>query len=121
MSIEAEGVSQATVTFFASGEIIHRESVELRQGTNNYTLPLEISSGFREFTVQVEPESDDAFYQNNRLATFTNVVGPPRVLVVSDSGTEVEHLIPADLRKQRRSNQHASDGADWAYDCLDRQ
>jgi hypothetical protein len=40
---------------------------------------------FIRYTVELEPAAD-TYYQNNRLAAFTEVVGPPRVLLVSSDG-----------------------------------
>lgn len=95
-SVVAQEQTPATITVLASGEIIHQEVVELRQGTNNYTLSLTGGgSGFKDFTVQVEPTGNDNFYQNNQLEAFSRVIGPPRVLLVSTSENEIRYLLPA--------------------------
>jgi uncharacterized membrane protein len=96
LSVEAEQSTPATITVFASGEIIHREDVSLEQGTNNYALPLTAGgSGFRDFRVQVEPQNADGFFQNNQLSTFSQVVGPPRVLLIANDETESQYLSDA--------------------------
>jgi uncharacterized membrane protein len=99
VTIESTQDTIATVTVLATGTIVHREDVELRAGTNNYTLALTSdTTGFRDFVVQVEPQTGDVFYQNNTLAGFSRVVGPPTVLVVSQEGESDEdarYLIPA--------------------------
>jgi uncharacterized membrane protein len=92
-SVISEADTPVTVTVLASGVVIYQEAVELRQGTNNYTLPLVGGgSGFKDFTVQVEPTGNDNFYQNNQLEAFSRVIGEPRVLVVysADHGGEDE-------------------------------
>ena len=68
--------------------------VELRQGTNSYVLPnLTVPTpGFVDFRVVVEPLGADKFYQNNELSAFTEVTGPPRVLLVSTDDQEVAPL-----------------------------
>ncbi|HLV36922.1 MAG TPA: VWA domain-containing protein, partial [Spirillospora sp.] len=84
LTIDAEEATTATVTILDAGTIIQRQEVELRQGSNSYTLTLPGSgAGFRDFRVQVEPVDGDSFYQNNQLSTFTQIVGPPRALLVS--------------------------------------
>lgn len=96
LTIDAEEATTATVTILDAGTIIQRQEVELRQGSNSYALTLPGSgAGFRDFRVQVDPVDSDSFYQNNQLSTFTQIVGPPRALLVSTTDTEVQHLIPA--------------------------
>src|SRR5690606_34990560 len=96
LTIDAETATAATVTVLASGEIIHRQPVELRAGSNRYTLTLQAGgSGFRDFRVQVEPDEGDGFFQNNQLSSFSQVVGPPRVLVVAADDAEATYLTQA--------------------------
>ncbi len=96
LSVDADAATPATITVFASGEIIHREEVNLAKGSSNYTLPLTAGgSGFRDFRVQVDPKGADDFYQNNTLSTFSQVVGPPRVLLVSTDAEETRALADA--------------------------
>ncbi len=96
LTVTAEAATPATITVFASGEIIHREPVDLRQGVNHYVLPLQAGeTGFRDIRVQVDPLTNDAFYQNNQLSTFSQVIGPPRVLLVSNSADEAQYLVSA--------------------------
>ncbi|MBZ0275322.1 MAG: VWA domain-containing protein, partial [Anaerolineae bacterium] len=96
LTISAEEAAPATVTVYASGDIIHREDVQLRAGTNNYTLALQGSgAGFKDFRVQVDPAANDGFYQNNQLSAFSRVIGPPRVLLLYTDPIEIEHLRPA--------------------------
>ncbi|RMF79077.1 MAG: VWA domain-containing protein, partial [Chloroflexi bacterium] len=96
ITVEAEEATPATITILASGEIIHREDVNLREGANNYTLALQGGgSGFKDFRVQVDPTSNDGFFQNNQLSTFTQVIGPPRVLLVHNNEEEIQFLLPA--------------------------
>lgn len=83
LSIESDTDTPARINIFAGGELITSQETELRRGDNNRTLTLDSSdAGFRDFSVVVEPQGDDGFYQNNRLATFSQIVGPSRVLLV---------------------------------------
>ena len=84
----------AEIRVLSSGTVIYREPVELRQGTNSYVLPnLTVPTpGFVDFRVVVEPLGADGFYQNNELSAFTEVTGPPHVLLVSTEDQEVASL-----------------------------
>jgi Mg-chelatase subunit ChlD len=111
MTITSETDTPAVVTVLSAGDIVNQQNVDLRQGTNSYTLRLQSGgSGFTDFQVQVEPSGDDGFYQNNSLGAFTRVEGAPRVLVVgtaeettqivlalTDSGIQVDRISPTDL------------------------
>jgi uncharacterized membrane protein len=96
LTIEAQQATPATLTVFASGTIIHREQIDLQAGSNRRALALQAGdTGFRDFRVQVDPLGSDSFYQNNGLSTFSQVVGPPRVLLVSTTDEETQYLLPA--------------------------
>jgi uncharacterized membrane protein len=59
----------------------------LRRGVNAYTLPLVAGRpGFVDYRVQIVPLAQaDTFYQNNELAAFSQIAGPPRVLLVRNA------------------------------------
>jgi uncharacterized membrane protein len=96
ITIEAEVATPATVTVSAAGEIIRRQTVDLRQGTNNFVLSMiGGGSGFKDFQVQVDPLNGDGFYQNNQLSTFSQIVGAPRVLLLYSDQAEIQYLLPA--------------------------
>jgi len=86
--------SQAEVRVLSSGQIIHRQEVELQQGRNTFVFSDIIvpAAGFVDFRVVVEPRSADNFFQNNELSAFSEVTGPPRVLLVSSDEREIESL-----------------------------
>jgi uncharacterized membrane protein len=96
ISVEAEAATSATLTVFAAGQIIQRQEVNLQAGSNNFVLPLRGSgSGFRDFEVRVDPAGGDNFFQNNQLSTFSRVIGPPRLLLVTPNLEEIANLRPA--------------------------
>ncbi len=96
VTVTSEVETPARVTVFAAGQIVHQEDLNLRAGTNNYTLTLVAgSSGFRDFMVDVQPQGNDGFYQNNRMGAFTRVEGDPRVLVVGTDTEETQYIVPA--------------------------
>jgi uncharacterized membrane protein len=96
LSIETDEAVAARLDVFAGGELIASEDVTLRAGVNSRTLTLEGgSAGFRDFSATVTPAGADNFYQNNRLSTFSQVVGPARALLVGDSPEDTQYLAPA--------------------------
>jgi uncharacterized membrane protein len=97
VTVESAAAIDATLTIMASGEIVGQEVVSLQQGTTNFTFnfPGLTGTGFRDFEVQVQPVGSDTYYQNNQMATFSRVIGPPRVLVVSTTDEETQFIIPA--------------------------
>lgn len=96
LSVLAGAETAATLTVLDNGNILQRETLELRAGANRYTLTLPGSGdGFRDIRARVDPQGRDGFYQNNQLATFTRVVGPPRVLLLAQEDAELQHLLPA--------------------------
>lgn len=76
----------ATLRVLSGGQIVYESNVPLRVGDNNFPIPLQAGTQeFARYTVQLIPQQD-TYYQNNQLAAFTEVTGPPRVLVVSMAG-----------------------------------
>lgn len=95
-TVDSQETTLATVTVLQAGAIIKREVVNLRQGSNRYTLSLTgVGSGFTDFQVRVDPQSSDGFYQNNQLSAFSRVVGPPRVLLMYNTEDDITYLRPA--------------------------
>lgn len=83
-TVRAEAATPATITVSAGGGILFRTEAQLSPGDNNYAVSLTANeAGFRDFEVRVDPQDGDSFYQNNALATFSQVVGPPRVLLIA--------------------------------------
>jgi uncharacterized membrane protein len=96
LTIQADVATLARVNIFAGQNLIATEDLALRSGTNNRTLTLTAGeSGFRDFTVVVEPSEGDGFYQNNQLATFSQVIGPASVLLVRQDASESQYLAAA--------------------------
>lgn len=103
-TIQSEMDTEAVVTLLAGGQTIARAGVTLREGENNFFFRLQRgfpTTGFSDIRIQVEPvqAEADGFYQNNQLSAFTEITGPPRVLLVTqdgESGQEaIRHLLPA--------------------------
>lgn len=85
INVTAESTANmpATLRILSGGGIIHEERVELRRGINNFAVRLQAAGQeFARYRVQLTPDQD-TFYQNNELAAFTEITGPPRVLLVA--------------------------------------
>lgn len=83
----------AELRILSGGRLIHNRDIELPLGTTNEVFEIVApSAGFVDFQVMIEPRSADTFYQNNQLSAFTEVTGPPRVLIVTSDERESESL-----------------------------
>ncbi len=88
--------AEADLRVTAGGRVVAERTVTLPAGTTRESFELTAPAvGFVDFTVTLQPHGADTFYQNNQLAAFTEVQGPPRVLVVTEDPRETEALLPA--------------------------
>lgn len=93
VTIEASAETDALLRVFSAGEIVLEQPIALVEGVNRYAFTLTVAEpGLVSYRVQVVPASEDVFYQNNELWAFTQVVGPPHVLIVTDDPAESAHL-----------------------------
>jgi Ca-activated chloride channel family protein len=90
------------VRVLAGAAVVYEGVLQLRRGVNPFVLPLTAGEpGFAAYRVQiVPPAGGDTFYQNNELAAFAQIAGPPRVLLVKnpaprDEVDETRELIAA--------------------------
>jgi Mg-chelatase subunit ChlD len=83
VSITANEPVDAVLRVLSGDEILYEQNHELRRGTQTFSLPLTAGdAGFVSYQVQIVPETD-TFYQNNRLDSFSQVQGPPKILMVA--------------------------------------
>ncbi len=83
VSVQASESTRAVLRVLAGDEVLYEQTHELRKGTQTFSLPLTAgATGFVSYQVQIVPEQD-TFYQNNRLDTFSQVEGPPKILMVA--------------------------------------
>jgi len=90
VSIQANQSMRAMVRVLAASqnEILYEGAHDLHKGLQTLSLPLIAQEpGFVSYQVQITPEQD-SFYQNNRLDTFSQVEGPPRILMVAPAAGE---------------------------------
>lgn len=85
--------SAVEVRVLSRGRIVQQRELMLQPGVTNAVFEVTAAQpGFVDFDVIVEPRGADTFYQNNRLAAFTEVTGPPRVLLVTADEREIASL-----------------------------
>jgi uncharacterized membrane protein/Mg-chelatase subunit ChlD len=85
----------ATLRVLGDGTLILSQDVQLTEGNNRFTVPIEADeTGFRRFRAQIIPD-DDTRLQNNEASAFTVVHGPPHVLIVEGRPGEGENLAEA--------------------------
>lgn len=83
----------AEVRVLSRGQIVHQREVLLQPGVTREVFDVVApQAGFIDFEVIIEPRGADTFYQNNRLAAFTQVSGPPRALLVTSDEREIATL-----------------------------
>ncbi|NJM06900.1 VWA domain-containing protein, partial [Candidatus Gracilibacteria bacterium] len=89
--IESAISGPATLQFFADGELVGSEALTLEPGQRElrYVVPSG-EAGFRRFEARIEAPGDTQAL-NNRAAAFTEVLGPPRVLLIA---SEAERALP---------------------------
>jgi Mg-chelatase subunit ChlD len=91
------------VRVFAGSELAYEGTLDLIVGEQSYPITLKAGeTGFVAYRVQIVPvDGEDTFYQNNELAAFSQVKGPPRVLIVTgenDAGFDEGEQLSAALQ-----------------------
>ncbi len=100
VTIESTAQTVGVLRVIGGGQVLVEQNVALNPGVNRFTFPLTATQpGLSSFKVQIVPQSNDTFYQNNELSAFTQVVGPPRVLIVADDPTEAQNISSALLEQ----------------------
>lgn len=102
VTVNANEPTRSVVRVLAGDEILYEGMHELHRGIQTLTLPLEAGQpGFVGYQVQIVPVQD-GFYQNNEMHAFSQVEGPPRILMITvPSGEDVG-------RGQLRADEHSA-------------
>jgi uncharacterized membrane protein/secreted protein with Ig-like and vWFA domain len=99
ITVQSAVETPANITILSAGVVVQTRTENLKVGINNFVIPLRApASGFVDFQVRVDPVSTnqtDTYYQNNTLSGFTQVVGQPRILLITKDPQEVAALLPA--------------------------
>ncbi|MGF1505486.1 MAG: VWA domain-containing protein, partial [Anaerolineae bacterium] len=113
VAVESNLQTTAILRIIGGGQVVVEETVALVEGVNRYAFTLTATeAGLTAFRVQIVPAAgeEDVFLQNNELAAFTQVVGPPRVLLVADDAVEIANLAPALLAQGLEVDQTTGSG-----------
>jgi len=86
VTIESTINQSVGVRVLAGSAVAYESTLQLRVGANPFVLPMTAGApGFAQYRVQIVPlAANDTFYQNNELAAFSQIAGPPRVLLVKN-------------------------------------
>ena len=83
VSIDSTQAMPAHLQVLANGQVVHNADYRLTKGHQTISIPLTAAElGFTRFVVQIIPQQDHA-YQNNELAAIAQVLGEPKILVVA--------------------------------------
>lgn len=94
ITAESNANMPATLRVLSGGTVVYEEAVDLGRGVNNFSVRLRANNQeFARYRVQLEPQND-TYYQNNELAAFTEITGPPRILIVAPDGTLADDGTP---------------------------
>jgi len=84
VEIQSNVEQAAELQVVERGVVISSREVLLRAGRNNVPVPVKAGKqSFARFEIDLLPVSD-TLYQNNRLSTFTEIIGPATVLIVAE-------------------------------------
>ncbi len=88
LEVEIQSNTDQTVgvRVLAGSAVAYEATLPVRPGSNPYLIPMTAGApGFAQYRVQIIPQpNNDTYYQNNELATFSQIAGPPRVLLVKN-------------------------------------
>jgi hypothetical protein len=81
---ESDRDTRANVSLYRNDQLLGTQPVDLQAGKNLFTFPQTLETpGFYTYDVRIDAEGD-LVPQNNRATSYTDVVGEPRVLIISD-------------------------------------
>jgi len=96
--IHATSAGQGELLLYENDELIHREAVELTEGTNVFTYKhAATAEGLVKYEAVVQV-GQDAIFENNKLTSVTMVQSEPHLLIVN--GYETASPIAAALGSQ---------------------
>lgn len=87
-TVRATEATQAGIRVLAAEELVYEGTLDIERGTHSYSIPLIAGDpGFTNYQLRITSLSD-TYYQNNELAAFSQVAGPPKVLLVAPPAGE---------------------------------
>ncbi|GAB1419980.1 VWA domain-containing protein [Anaerolineales bacterium] len=96
VSINSQTNTSARLLLYSGSSLLQSEEINLTSGENNFSLSqISQESGFVDFRAELLTDSaEDYFNQNNQLATFSQIVGSPRVLMIASEAAAIVNLLP---------------------------
>ncbi|MEI6777032.1 MAG: VWA domain-containing protein [Chloroflexales bacterium] len=90
--IQSSVAGPARIGVFADGQMIASQDVQLPVGSSEFSLSVPAGqAGFRRIEARIDAPADTQPL-NNRAAAFTQVVGPPRILLVASAADRAAPL-----------------------------
>lgn len=87
-TVRATAATQAGIRVLAAGSLVYEGTLDVEKGTHTYSIPLIAGDpGFTNYQLQITP-LDDTYYQNNELAAYSQIAGPPKILLVAPPAGE---------------------------------
>jgi len=83
LSVRATQAMRAGVRVLAGDEVVYQGATDLERGPSgqSFSIPLTAGEpGFVSYVIQIDPDRD-GYYQNNELAAYSQIEGPPKVLL----------------------------------------
>lgn len=88
VAVESTVATDAVLQVVAGGALVYQEPLRLNPGSSNFVVRLQAAEQqFARYVVQIV-STEDGFSQNNRLSVFTQVDGPPNLLLVAGTANE---------------------------------
>ena len=92
VTVESASACTAVLTLKSDGKTDSRSEITLSPGTNRFVFKEKAdSTGIVSYTAEISGDSD-SMTKNNRIYTFINVMGTPKILVVDGTGNEAHEL-----------------------------
>ncbi|MCQ2427518.1 MAG: VWA domain-containing protein [Clostridia bacterium] len=92
VTVESASAAKAVLTLKNEGFETRGTEVDLRPGTNRFVFrETADSTGITSYTAEIS-SVNDAMTKNNRIYTFINVLGKPKVLVIDGTGSDAHEL-----------------------------
>lgn len=95
VKLHSTAAGEVPLQIFNEGRLVAQQTLALQAGDNTFVLPLTAGAqGFTSFQARIAPPRD-TFAQNNTLDAFSQVQGPPTILVLADQFDEGQPLAEA--------------------------
>lgn len=95
VAISSNYATTGRLQLFIDGQLASEQQLTIASGANSYAVRVPAgAAGFRRIEARLEPQGDTE-PQNNRAGAFTEVQGPPRILVLAGDANRAANLAAA--------------------------